>query len=311
MRGDESSHNEQTSTTGPSTSARTVLVPLDGSRDAEAAIPIAREAARNLGATIRLLHVSDKPLEREALLKAVTLQPESIVGSVLEGASGSPSEAILHEARVHNAALIVMCTTGWTGGDHGRIGRVAREVLRDATCPLILVTPEVEKSFDDVTRRLGRLLLPLDGTPRTLTALGPAAEIACMCNADLDVLHVVGPDLRANDLPGTLSIPRYQDQPHLIAQQWTREFLRRFCSGFPKQPRHVLVEVGDPGEAIVRIARELRSDLIVIGWSGKLDHDRARTAMAVLREAPCPVLFLRTSAQPAIEAAPAAPAPTS
>ena len=46
-------------------SVRTVLVPLDGSPDAQAAIPLAREVARDLGATVCLLHVSENPLDRD------------------------------------------------------------------------------------------------------------------------------------------------------------------------------------------------------------------------------------------------------
>jgi nucleotide-binding universal stress UspA family protein len=63
----------------------------------------------------------------------------------------------------------------------------------------------------------------------------------------------------------------------------------------------VLVEVGDPAEAIVRVARELRSDVIVMAWSGSIDPDRARTAKAVLRSAPCPVMFLRTSPESVLD----------
>ena len=110
--------------------------------------------------------------------------------------------------------------------------------------------------------------------------------LSLMCSTSSDRMSI--PNIR------TLSVPRYQDQPHLIVEQWTREFLRRFCGGFPNQPERMLVEVGDPGEAIVRVARELRSDLILIAWSGSLDQNRARTANAVLGNAPCPVMFLRT-----------------
>ncbi|HEX3246560.1 MAG TPA: universal stress protein [Chloroflexota bacterium] len=274
-------------------SSQAILVPLDGSPAAESAIPIAREAARILGATIRLLHVADTALEHKDLLQAVMLQPESVMGAVLEGASGPPAQAIVRAASEAEIVLIVMSATGWTGDADRPLGHVAESVLRQTTSPVILVRPEVGKRFEAEHRRLKRLLLPLDGAPITAAALGPAVEIACMCEAELDVLHVVGPGIRANGHPGTLSVPRYQDQPHLSAQRWTREFLRRFCNDFPKQPEHVLVRVGDPGKSIVGVARELHSDLIVIAWKAEFDGNRARTARAVLRNAPCPVLFLR------------------
>lgn len=51
------------------TSAKTVLVPLDGSVDATAAIPVARGFGELLNATVALLHVSDDALTPAALVE--------------------------------------------------------------------------------------------------------------------------------------------------------------------------------------------------------------------------------------------------
>jgi nucleotide-binding universal stress UspA family protein len=270
-----------------------VLVPLDGSSDSEAVIPIAREAARIMGATVRLLHVSDEPLKGEGLLTSTALQPTSLLGLVLENASGPPSAAILEAATGDHVVLIVMSSTGATGNGSRSLGHVASEVLQQTRCPLILVRPDVAKEFAAQGRGIKRLLLPLDGSPETSDALAPAANLAGLCQASLDVVHVaVQRDPTAQQI-GALPIPRYQDQPHHALDLWTREFLRRFCSGFPTQPGHIRVETGDPGQAIVRTARELQSDLILMSWKGVLAENRAATVKTVLAEAPCPVLFLR------------------
>jgi nucleotide-binding universal stress UspA family protein len=48
---------------------------------------------------------------------------------------------------------------------------------------------------------------------------------------------------------------------------------------------------GDAGAAILDFARE--SDLIVLGWRGVLEPDRARTLQRVIRDTVCPVIVFR------------------
>lgn len=66
----------------------------------------------------------------------------------------------------------------------------------------------------------------------------------------------------------------------------------------PIDPRklRLVVARGDPGEEIVRHARAHAADLIVLAWRGTLAAERAAAIKAVLREAPCPIMLLRTSA---------------
>jgi nucleotide-binding universal stress UspA family protein len=51
------------------------------------------------------------------------------------------------------------------------------------------------------------------------------------------------------------------------------------------------VAQGDAGAAIVDFARQ--SDLIVLGWRGVLEPDRARTMQRVIRDTTCPVIVFR------------------
>jgi nucleotide-binding universal stress UspA family protein len=158
----------------------------------------------------------------------------------------------------------------------------------------MLVRPDVARQFVWERRGIKRLLLPLDGAPDTSDALQPSAMLAGLHEATLDVVHVATPhDAKLQKL-GALPMLRYQDQPHHSLELWSREFLRRFCSCFPNRPGKVRVETGDPGEAILRVARELQSDLILISWKGSLAGERANTVKAVLADAPCPVMFLRS-----------------
>jgi hypothetical protein len=70
------------------TSPETVLVPLDGSVPATAAVPVARGFAQLLHATIAVLHVSDDALAPAALVQRIKLSCEDIHGCVVERRSG-------------------------------------------------------------------------------------------------------------------------------------------------------------------------------------------------------------------------------
>jgi nucleotide-binding universal stress UspA family protein len=61
---------------------------------------------------------------------------------------------------------------------------------------------------------------------------------------------------------------------------WAQEFLDRLRA-----------VGGDAGAAILDFARE--SDLIVLGWRGALEPDRARTLQRVIRDTVCPVIVFR------------------
>ena len=66
-------------------SPETVLVPLDGSAHATAAVPVARGFAKLLHATVAVLHVSDDALTPAALVERMKLSPEDLHGLSLRG----------------------------------------------------------------------------------------------------------------------------------------------------------------------------------------------------------------------------------
>lgn len=91
------------------TSPKTVLVPLDGSVRATAAIPVARGFAELLQATVAVLHVSDDALAPAALVERMRLSSEEVQGLVVEQRPGAAAAAIAQEASERQAAMIVMC----------------------------------------------------------------------------------------------------------------------------------------------------------------------------------------------------------
>ena len=156
------------------TSAKTVLVPLDGSVDATAAIPVARGFGELLNATVALLHVSDDALTPAALVERMRLSGEDVPGVIVEHRQGAVAAEIVKAAGERHAAMIVMCPQIRTDLRWRALGSVAAAVLRAAPCPVVLVpSARGRKRWE-----LHRLLVPHDGTPTSAATIGPAADLA-------------------------------------------------------------------------------------------------------------------------------------
>lgn len=272
------------------TFARSVLVPLDGSVRAMAALPVARGLAELLHATVALLHVSDDMLSPAALVERMRLSSEDVPGLVVEHRSGAAAAAIVKEAAERHVALIVMCPQIRTDLRWRALGSVAAAVLRTSPCPVVLVPPARGRK----RWALRRLLVPHDGTPTSAATIGPATDLAFKASAKLVVLHVATTDADKPAEPGTLVSPRYVDQPQHEWPAWAQEFLARMCAiGGAKEGTELRLAVaqGEAGAAIVDFAR--KSDLIVLGWRGALEPGRARTMQRVICDATCPMIVLR------------------
>jgi nucleotide-binding universal stress UspA family protein len=272
------------------TSAKNVLVPLDGSVHATAAIPVARGFGELLNATVALLHVSDDALTPAALVERMRLSGEDVPGLIVEHRPGAAAAEIVKAAGERHAAMIVMCPQIRTDLRWRALGSVAAAVLRAAPCPVVLVpSARGRKRWE-----LHRLLVPHDGTPTSAATIGPATDLALKAAAELVVLHVATPGAETPTEPGTLVSPRYIDQPQHEWPAWAQEFLARLCAvGGARGETEIRLAVaqGDAGAAIVNFARQ--SDLIVLGWRGVLEPDRARTMQRVIRDTTCPVIVFR------------------
>ena len=272
------------------TAPHTVLVPLDGSACATGAIPVAQRLAGLLDATVVLLHIVDEVPAPATLIERMNLSADDVNGCIIEHRPGVAEEVILREAAERHAVAIVMCAQTHTDIQSRTFGHVARPVFRGAPCPVVLVPPKRGRQ----PWELRHVLVPHDGTPTSAVTIGPAADLAAASGAELVVLHVATPMGAKLVEPGTFLVPSYVDQPHHEWQAWTREFVDRLCAvGRARSDAKIrmVVAEGEADAAIVRFARQ--SDLIVLGWRGALEPDRALTLRRVIRDTSCPVIVFR------------------
>ena len=142
-----------------------ILVPLDGSKLAEQALPHAAVHAKQFGAEIVLLKVLGPLPEPSMAGRGVVRNAEAATAQLaldyLEGVAaglraqgfpvqtatveGKPYVEIIGFAEENDIDLIVMSTRGHSGLSRWLLGSVADRVVRGATVPLLLVQTRGEK----------------------------------------------------------------------------------------------------------------------------------------------------------------------
>lgn len=185
---------------------RHLLVPLDGSRLAESALPVAASLAQRLGASVTLLHVlePDAPptVHGDRHLRSPA-EAEGYLGGSVDWMANRHVPAALAVNREYDdvaatiarvggsvdADLIVLTSHG-RSGLHGLLyGRVAQQVLQRGTIPVLLVQPS-ERGRDEPFE-CRRVLVPLDRSETAEYALRPAVAVAAAFAAEVLLMLIV------------------------------------------------------------------------------------------------------------------------
>jgi universal stress protein A len=144
-----------------------------------------------------------------------------------------------------------------------------------------------------------RLLVPVDFSPSARAAVDYATFLAGKHAAEVTVLHVweaagyVGGDALSM-LPIGAGGPPGWEQARGDVQREVELFLGK--AGVSPRKTAVRVEAGEPSDTILRIAKEVQADLVVMGTHGRAGLSRlliGSVAEAVLRRSTCPVLTIR------------------
>jgi universal stress protein A len=138
-----------------------------------------------------------------------------------------------------------------------------------------------------------RILLAVDLHADSIGVGRRARDLAAMMGAELTVLHVV--EYVPVEPVGETMMPPMQLLDELAAS--ARQRLRALCADIGVDADHQRVEVGIIKAEIVRVARAMHSDLIVLGARERhgLSIFVNFTEDTVLHAAPCDVLAVRVS----------------
>ncbi len=265
-----------------------ILVPLDGSRLAEAVLPVAEYLALKLSASIILVHVIEQNAPEEIHGERHLRNADEAKAYLQEIANKALASDISIDTHVHTSEvsnvpksivehvgeykpdLIVMCAHGRGGLRDILVGSIAQQVIGNSSTPVLLIQSQPKEIS---TFSIRRILTPLDGDPAHEQGLRIADELAHACSAALNLLVVVPtigtlqPETAVTGrlLPGTMkALLNYSEQE-------SEEYLARQIKRLSKRdyPVNHTVLRGDPALAIANYAKEIQAELILLGTHGK------------------------------------------
>ena len=266
-----------------------LLVPLDGSKMAEAALPAAAFLAEKLASRVTLMHVVERnaPSEvhgqphlknaREAYAYLGDLSRQAF-------AKGIAVDFHVHKTEVNNVAksivahadelkhdLIIMCSHGRGKSLHLFLGSIAQRVIGMGSLPVLITHPDEQGGAPPFNCR--NILVPLDCDPDHAKALPVAKEIALACEAALHLAIVVPrfsslsgeAKVSGRMLPATAS--RILELEYKDAQEFINSETENLRSQGIAVSGHVLR--GDPAEMVANAANASNVDLTVVATHGK------------------------------------------
>jgi nucleotide-binding universal stress UspA family protein len=304
----------------------TIMVPLDGSRLAEQAIPTSVSLARALGAEVLLAHVHQHTFEESAGSGALSGDAdvrlrdrehgylEGVARGLAHAGVGARTsfleapvvQALLDEARLSGAFMIVMATHGYTGVSHAWLGSVTDEMVRRAPIPLVLVRPTVDPPMGEAAMGLAKLLVPLDGSRLSEQVLVPAGHVAKAAGAEIVLVRVIEPASVSSDWLAVSGMEQARVAAHLVDAEVAdaRSYLERQAARLPIDPDRVRTEVlvaPQPAIAMLDFADRIGVSLIALAThskTGLADLLLGSMADKVLRGSSIPVMFLRPRVEP-------------
>ncbi len=263
-----------------------IIVPLDGSARAEAALGPAALLARHEQAPLRLLSVvpsGEQIGAREAYLRqeaAAVAMPDAEV-SVLVG--DRPAAGITQTIQDSPGTFVCMATHGHTGLGRLAFGSVAEEVLRTTTAPVLLVGPHAWRNGADDFKTL---IVAVDGSAVSESVLPAAFAWARAVRMRVILANVLPMDadiqLRGTDV---------QEGAYAAG----------VAAGLMAAARADGLEIDwdvlhgrDPARALVDYAMSYEGPVIALATHGRTGLSRlgGSVSMSVVRYARCPVLVV-------------------
>lgn len=305
-----------------------ILVGLDGSSWAEAALPYVEKIATAGNTTVVLMRVvppagkstAEPPqnsthdeaddrsgVEVDADLRRHDSKAEHYLADIAERlgqrgvtvetaiVSGEPAPVLIEQAQLRGAELIILSTHGRSGLGRWIYGSVADQVMRESTVPVVLIPSTSHFRWPE--GRAPRILIPLDGSPLAEAVLAPALALAETLRAELILVRVVG-------LPmGTYAWSYPDGASYLIEsldlqEAEARQYLDAVAARLRETGRGVtaVTQIGMPAFTIIDVAREQQADLIALsthGASGLTRLVMGSVATTLARHAHQPILVVR------------------
>src|SRR5262245_6060166 len=272
-----------------------ILLTLDGSENAEKALPWARQFATREHAQVVLIRVvpstrdratwgQDREEAREYLLRMEKEFNYSGIATKVLVRRGNPAREIADAAADQGCDLIVISTRGGSKVKRWMMGGVTEQVMRTSTVPVLPVWSHLARPRQG---RVRRLIVPLDGSRRAEKVVWWSIRLAQILHAKIVFLHVY---------PNGSERPRGWNSK--LFEDLSRR-MNRISESLCRQGIHAefRLQRGDAADRILNFAD--RDDLILTtthGYGGVKRWILGSVAEKLVHAAAVPVLVYKTSA---------------
>jgi len=262
-----------------------VLIPLDGTADAESVVPLLEPLLQRRGSEIFLVRALAPPSsssekvpfqEADRYLKGVAERflDENACVHTLVGV-GQPPQVIESLAAGEEVTLIALPARG------DALGSVGERLLRGSSRTVLALHPAPEGHVSRKSARRHRTILaPLDGSEESRRSLPLALELAGVLDARVILMRVIEQEFEETEAVNDL---------HDVAQRLNRQGL--FAE--------IWIETGDPAGKILQVCRDEDVEMVVMTTRGRSQEGGTpfgSVTRRLLQESPVPVLAVHSRA---------------
>ncbi len=299
-----------------------ILVPLDGSKLAEQALPYVNLLASAFKIQVNLLNVFDSVPPQFAdpghglyetqitasyrdnavdyLEKAGTGLKDSGVTISCDAHEGNPAVQIINEAEKTSNTLIAMVTHGRSGLGRWVLGSVTDKVLHGAANPL-LITHAHEEGTDSSDVNLKNLVVPLDGSPLADQVLPHVEALAPALGLNVILVRVTASSdeyYRYVDMSAGVNPERfeaYAKEAQAEAAHHLQQVKERLIRNGVSSVEERLLN-GNAARAILDLVQETADGLVALTTHGRSGVERwvlGSVTDRLVRHSGQPVLVIR------------------
>jgi nucleotide-binding universal stress UspA family protein len=294
-----------------------ILWASDGSKESDSALRYATFLAEKFGAEILSIFVSEIyfpvtslfPIQEDAIMDIVEKTEkrfenrfirvskrlkEKGINSTFKIVRDGAVEGIIKAVKSNGCDLIVMGKHGQGFVERAIIGSNTAKVLRKSPVPVLSVKGKGRKSIS----KIENILVPVDVSDDTESAILSSLELAEIFNASVTLLYVFWLDENVYDIPPSL-VKKFIEKSHQKLDQIANLNKKKFLKAKKRTKLTLSTEVlhgVSPALAIRYYANKNKIDFIMMNTHGRKGIKRivlGSEAEKVIREAPCPVLVFR------------------
>ena len=278
---------------------------------------MAASLARKFDASLTLIHVIEKDAPSEIhserhLVSAGEASAYLDEVSNLSMLAGVRVSTHVHASQVIDVAdsvtehsaelapdLIVMSRHGRGGARRLLFGTIAQQIISRGRTPVLVVRPSTDVRGESSSADWRIILAPIDGDPSHEKGLPVAIDMALAFHSRLHLLMVVPTIGKLGGLQGALSLllPGTTRVKLEMDSAGAGDYLAAREKELQSAGVHAGSETsrGDPARAIVKAARRLTADLVVMGTHGRAGTDAfwaGSVAAQVVARASVPLLLV-------------------